>query len=78
MFDSESKFYARDFNFFKYLRSVNTLRFSGLGKSKTLGDYAEKLKEFSAEGLLSSLNNDDIAFVKAIGKYVIRLYMLML
>ena len=68
MFDSESKFYARDFNFFKYLRSVNTLRFNGLGKSKPLGDYAEKLKEFSAEGLLSGLNNDDIAFVKAIGK----------
>ena len=31
MFDSEIKFYARDFNFFNCLRSVNTLRFNGLG-----------------------------------------------
>ena len=31
MFDSEFKFYARDFIFFNCLRSVNALRFNGLG-----------------------------------------------
>ena len=44
------------------------MRFNGLGKSKTFGEYAEKLEENSAEGLLSGLNNEDIAFLKAIAQ----------
>ena len=46
------------------------MRFNGLGKSKVLGEYAEKIKEFDAEGLLSGLSDDDIEFVKAIAKHL--------
>ena len=45
------------------------MRFNGLGKSKTFGEYADKLEEImSADGLLSGLHDDDIAFLKAIAK----------
>ena len=57
--------------FFKYLRGDNNiLRFNGLGKSKILAEYAEKMKEINTDGFLSGLSNDDIAFVKAIAKYL--------
>ena len=44
------------------------MRFSGLGKSKILADYADKISEYSKDGLLSALKDEDVAFVKEIGK----------
>ena len=44
------------------------MRFSGLGKSKVLADYADKISEYSKDGLLSALKDEDVAFVKEIGK----------
>ena len=44
------------------------MRFSGLGKSKILADYANKILEYSLDGLLSGLKDEDVAFVKEIGK----------